>query len=278
MQYFRVKFAPFNSLLGQEVQHDASGRLIHEDEGNETWNCNCTTVQPYNCTTGPHSKNIDIIWSWFQLSFLTGETMEAFAESHFHNEEIQLEEVNLNIVLYCTITVLYCTDMKYWGWGCEVCGVHHWGGGQEETSYLGPGDHAQGGHQGETEHYHTSWHVMLFHIMLCHVMLCHIMSCHVMSFHIMKLVSAGGHRGGGVEDPAWHGDDGGPQTRGQPPHGVARGGLIQVQKIFQLENISMISIADEEENLRWSTNWRKQSQLSVIITKDRLIKILNSLK
>ena len=29
----RVKFAPFNSLLGQEVQHDASGRLIHEDEG-----------------------------------------------------------------------------------------------------------------------------------------------------------------------------------------------------------------------------------------------------
>ena len=39
--------------------------------------------------------------------------MEAFAESHFHNEEIQLEEVNLNIVLYCTITVLYCTDMKY---------------------------------------------------------------------------------------------------------------------------------------------------------------------
>ena len=39
----------------------------------------------------------------------------------------------------------------------------------------------------------------------------------------------------------------------------------------------MISIADEEENLRWSTNWRKQSQLSVIITKDRLVKILNSL-
>lgn len=29
----RVKFAPFNSLLGQEVQHDASGRLIHQDEG-----------------------------------------------------------------------------------------------------------------------------------------------------------------------------------------------------------------------------------------------------
>ena len=74
-------------------------------------------------------------------------------------------------------------------------------------------------------------HVMLCHVVLCHVMLCHIMSCIIMTFHVMKLVSAGGHRGGGVEDPAWHGDDGGPETRGQPPHGVARGGLIQVENI-----------------------------------------------
>ena len=67
----RVKFAPFNSLLGQEVQHDASGRLIHEDEG-----------QIY----------LDFYLGKLCIS-LPGETMEAFAESHFHDDKIELEEV-----------------------------------------------------------------------------------------------------------------------------------------------------------------------------------------
>ena len=51
----RLKFAPFNQMYGHEVEHDASARLIHEDEG---------------------------------------ETMEAFAKSHVHSE-VELEEVKV---------------------------------------------------------------------------------------------------------------------------------------------------------------------------------------
>ena len=47
-------FAPFNSLLGHEVGHDASARLIHEDE-----------------------------------------TVEEFAESHFHDKEVEVEQVEV---------------------------------------------------------------------------------------------------------------------------------------------------------------------------------------
>lgn len=56
MLNFRLKFAPFNQLLGQEVEHDASARLIHEEDG---------------------------------------ETMEAFAESHFHDTNVEVEEVEV---------------------------------------------------------------------------------------------------------------------------------------------------------------------------------------
>ena len=56
MLNLRLKFAPFNQLLGQEVEHDASARLIHEEDG---------------------------------------ETMEAFAESHFHDTNVEVEEVEV---------------------------------------------------------------------------------------------------------------------------------------------------------------------------------------
>jgi len=50
-----LKFAPFNQMYGHEVEHDASARLIHEEEG---------------------------------------ETMEAFAKSHLHSE-VEIEEVEV---------------------------------------------------------------------------------------------------------------------------------------------------------------------------------------
>ena len=50
-----MKFAPFNELFGHEVGHDGSARLIHEEDG---------------------------------------ETMEAFAKTHFHSE-VEMEEVEV---------------------------------------------------------------------------------------------------------------------------------------------------------------------------------------
>ena len=50
-----MKFAPFNELFGHEVGHDGSARLIHEEDG---------------------------------------ETMEAFAKTHFHSE-VEMEAVEV---------------------------------------------------------------------------------------------------------------------------------------------------------------------------------------
>ena len=50
-----MKFAPFNELFGHEVGHDGPARLIHEEDG---------------------------------------ETMEAFAKTHFHSE-VEMEEVEV---------------------------------------------------------------------------------------------------------------------------------------------------------------------------------------
>jgi len=52
----KLKFAPFNKLHGEEVKHDASARLIHED---------------------------------------AGESVEEFAKSHFHDANIEVEEVDV---------------------------------------------------------------------------------------------------------------------------------------------------------------------------------------
>ena len=55
-KYFRSKFAAFDELLGVEIGHAAGARLIHEDDG---------------------------------------ESVELFAESHFHDKDPNVEEVEV---------------------------------------------------------------------------------------------------------------------------------------------------------------------------------------
>ena len=188
------------------------------------------TVQLYNNTTGTPSKNIDKIWSqWISIIFFNRRDDGGFCWEPFSQRG---DSIRGGESQYCTILYYNCTIL-YW---YEILRLRLWGLRSSSLRLWPRGNYLSQPRWSRLE-WSSRWdrtlsHVMTCHVMSCHVMLCHVMSCIVMSFHVMKLVSAGGHRGGGVEDPAWHGDDGGPQTRGQPPHGVARGGLIQVSKYF----------------------------------------------